>query len=661
MIALIDYLEGQVHIAPLPSMYTPTSAPTQAPAGSNNIDNKGGAAATTLPMGMIVAITLGGLFFTLVGSLFIYFCYYRALPPPPLLEKKKKKEEEDSPYTVHSYVGYSEMDDTPLPPPPQPTGYYFYPAPQPMPAGYYGPPHMLNMKDKDGKGGKDKDIHAADEGFLRRLFPYKVHSFRGYQEGMEEVDEDDEPSAMKRKMQQMNKKTSDTIDEATEDEAEEEEGAFVGNDGRIRDEDGAHLGPAGSRESVTVEYKHLKPVASTASIDGTGNPIVNGNGNRVSVNASVIADVDLTALRQDLKSHSKKASNYVQSMYYENKKADFSYDSPVRANKPTNLFEEHPVDAAEQERVEIKKRLMSKVSSGLSNVAPQIQEEYRDDDSVSNASGSQVSKESGQSSGHSSNSSNSQVDAAKAKYAKYLAAVKNNPELAKQLTSSSTRANSVTENKKENTVRAVETSATTTTTTTTTAKVTSAKNVRVTSGAPVTIPNADHEPIVTKRFSPLKKLQSASMEIDVAMTEPMKFMTLAEIPEEEQGNTGGDHLSVTSNGRSAANSSSDPEAREDLIRNEEIERLKSVDHVRKLVYEEAQTHQSNTVTMASSTMTTSSSSSSATSAVVHTTTQQQDEETRLQEEARLRTEEKARARFALFKTKAEQLDKQSKQ
>jgi hypothetical protein len=55
----------------------------------------------------------------------------------------------------------------------------------------------------------------------------------------------------------------------------------------------------------------------------------------------VIADVDLTALRQDLKSHSKKASNYyVQSMYYyENKKADFSYDSPVRANKPTNLFD----------------------------------------------------------------------------------------------------------------------------------------------------------------------------------------------------------------------------------------------------------------------------------------------------------------------------------
>ncbi|RYH25308.1 hypothetical protein EON65_15560 [archaeon] len=112
-------------------------------------------------------------------------------------KKKKKKEEEDSPYTVHSYVGYSELDDNysynsslpsmPYPPPPPPL---------PRPTSFMPPPPVKFLPGSDKEKEKlmamegsnqrvmleDGTIVQATEEYIRQRFPYKVFSYRGYEE-----------------------------------------------------------------------------------------------------------------------------------------------------------------------------------------------------------------------------------------------------------------------------------------------------------------------------------------------------------------------------------------------------------------------------------------------------------------------------------------------
>lgn len=169
----IDDLRGSIYFASLPYLYAPSAAPTQQPAGINSIQASN--VIGNLSAGVVAAIFLAGFVGLGLIALILYCCCCRAAPL--ILDKKKKKEEEDSPYQVHSYMGYSEMDEPPAPPRP-PSMYPFLPQfLQPTPP----PMEMKDLKKDDLK----KDIDKADPGFVRRMFPYKVYSYRGYREGDE--------------------------------------------------------------------------------------------------------------------------------------------------------------------------------------------------------------------------------------------------------------------------------------------------------------------------------------------------------------------------------------------------------------------------------------------------------------------------------------------
>lgn len=179
-------LSGSAFIVDL-IVHAPTSIPTQPPAQSIpvsflNIGSGVSSVSTKSNLGLILALVAGALILSIIAALLIYYCCCMGTPA---VLKKKKKEEEDSPYTVHSYVGYSEMDEYVPPPPPVPSWVPYY-------------PQTMDKKGMDKKG-MAKDIDKADEGFLRKLFPYKVHSFAGYQEGMEmrAFDDNSEKSSMK--------------------------------------------------------------------------------------------------------------------------------------------------------------------------------------------------------------------------------------------------------------------------------------------------------------------------------------------------------------------------------------------------------------------------------------------------------------------------------
>lgn len=706
-------MEGQVHIAPLPtaSTTTPTS-PTLPPAGSTNIDNKSSTTASVFPVGMVVAIALGALLFALLGSLLLFCCCCRPMALPVLL-KKKKKEEEDSPYIVHSYVGYSEMDDHPVPQQPSGLGgYFFYPS-------YYGGASVNSgdaamMKAKmmaTGGSEKEKDIHSADEGFLRRMFPYKVYGPSGYQGDGSETNSTN-----------ISKKIEDDYDANEANDAYTEELKRNTNVNRQASRLMMNLTNPLPSSSVSVASS-LTDANSSFSTTGS-----NGMNNDY-------ANVDLSAIRQGLKAHHQNhASDYMQSMYYSNQQQ--------RKQSDDNLVRLQPLDA---ERDQIRTRLMKKVSSGLSDIGRNV-DGYDDDDSISCYSdgSSMCSSQPSQqqqvttvktvktttvivpedgteqhmpattntttttsSSAAATNKSSSkvpsasQVESAKAKYAKYLAAVKKNPEFTRN-TSSLSNTPSVTSSQASTTSSSSEahhdddmsvaTGATGSSscssgsngsqveccdeetkkvTTTTTVKrtvtttedvmeggVTEAKASSKTTTTATAASNKHHtttiaagaaSPEPTRHSSSHHNMifHSPSVEIDVALTEPMKFVTLDEIDDEADRLRDGKSSALSY--ASSTVHTADPEAREDLVQREEIDRLRSIDQVRtKLVYSSQQQQQQQVEGGNSAMM------------MANDQERQKEEDTRVQEDAKLRAEEKARARFAMFKSKAEQLEKQSK-
>lgn len=140
-----------------------------------------------------------GLLAAIIAGTLTYCCCCCAVPPP-ILAKKKKKEEEESPYTVHSYTGYCEIDDAAqaIPPPvpfhQQPSSFNgFLPSlPSFSSRGIEKDPDMMKKdmlrKEKYGekyveKGDGSFIVEHADDGFIRKLFPYKVYGPRGYVEG----------------------------------------------------------------------------------------------------------------------------------------------------------------------------------------------------------------------------------------------------------------------------------------------------------------------------------------------------------------------------------------------------------------------------------------------------------------------------------------------
>jgi hypothetical protein len=183
-----DDLRGSVYLVGFPRPQ-PTMSPTLAPTGaidSQSLNTITTAVAKQGKMMEILAIGVLVLVSVLTSACCIYLCCV-----PVVGKKKKKEEEEESPYTVHSYVGYSEMDEY-MPPqaaaPPQ--WMPFFPqmpmmpmmmVPPPMPVPMQMMPDDLMMK-KKMMDDDEFDIKKADENFVRKLFPYKVYGPRGYEE-----------------------------------------------------------------------------------------------------------------------------------------------------------------------------------------------------------------------------------------------------------------------------------------------------------------------------------------------------------------------------------------------------------------------------------------------------------------------------------------------
>jgi hypothetical protein len=180
-------LRGSLYIAALPYVFPPTLPPTQPPSGSANIQSAG--VIGDLSAGVVAAIFIAAFIILGACAIVIYFCCCRSSSEAALLTKKKK-EEEDSPYTVHSYMGYADPNDNAHPASRPPVCPYLPHHPQSMMgmgggAGGAGMDPALNKKgDLDKKG--EKALDKADPAFIRKMFPYKVYSYRGYQgEGAE--------------------------------------------------------------------------------------------------------------------------------------------------------------------------------------------------------------------------------------------------------------------------------------------------------------------------------------------------------------------------------------------------------------------------------------------------------------------------------------------
>jgi hypothetical protein len=167
-----DQLQGSIYVARIPYFGdSPTNAPTgiaEKKSFANIVNSK-----QNFTFAIILLLLLGALMIVVVGIL-TYYCCCCCIAAPLAPLKKKKKEEEDSPYTVHSYVGYSELDDAPP---------MYPPVPYPMPPPYYGPQGDIK---KDMK--KEKIVDSATEGAVRKMFPYKVYGPRGYSEGQDAED-----------------------------------------------------------------------------------------------------------------------------------------------------------------------------------------------------------------------------------------------------------------------------------------------------------------------------------------------------------------------------------------------------------------------------------------------------------------------------------------
>ncbi len=84
----------------------PTSKPTHEAAALNVKTNSGGGNKDKWPIGLILAMMLGGVALLATTALILYCCCCGCLPPAALdKKKKKKKEDEQSPYTVHGPGG----------------------------------------------------------------------------------------------------------------------------------------------------------------------------------------------------------------------------------------------------------------------------------------------------------------------------------------------------------------------------------------------------------------------------------------------------------------------------------------------------------------------------------------------------------------------------
>lgn len=121
---------------------------------------------------MAASLVVLGLAATLLLTLGCYLCVHCLTPPPD--EKKKKKEEElASPYKVHSYVGYQETDDAPVPVPVVYPAYVVpflrLPPPLSLPSPPLVPPPTpkdddLAKKEKGGYAVHSKETVATFKG-----------------------------------------------------------------------------------------------------------------------------------------------------------------------------------------------------------------------------------------------------------------------------------------------------------------------------------------------------------------------------------------------------------------------------------------------------------------------------------------------------------------
>ncbi len=176
----------------------PLDTPDSNDGGSNNEDINSLMAVGKSWHGAYVILALLGLLAVIIAATMAY-CFYCCAAPPPIVSKKKKKEEEESPYTVHSYTGYCEIDDLSPAIPPVPFQQHQSPYSRlPGVSSFHQQPIMqkdpdimkkdLLKKEEYGQQFVDKGdgsfiIERADESFIRRLFPYKVYGPRGYVEG----------------------------------------------------------------------------------------------------------------------------------------------------------------------------------------------------------------------------------------------------------------------------------------------------------------------------------------------------------------------------------------------------------------------------------------------------------------------------------------------
>lgn len=492
-----------MYLATLPYVFAPSAAPTSAPVVINA--QKAANAIGDLSIGVVAAIFLAGFLFLGLAALVTYFCCCRAAPI--VLEKKKKKEEEESPYTVHSYQGYTEMSQpAPLPRPPSIFPFFAPPMPPMMPP-------MDKKMMMDGKDDKKMLIDKADPGFIRRLFPYKVYSYRGYKEG----EDNDDPA--KEKEENYDK-------DGQSDGSPEKEKAMMDD----RD--------AYNEQQDNVDYDERK-------------------------------DDDLMMYYQQQQQLFHQQQQFFQQQQHQQFYQQQGEQQQYFQQYPNYPYPPPPPPPSDQYHYfnpnfginggrdflhdtsnPMNNHLNSFTSASNYDMTAEINEATNTDDIHADITA--IDKPSSRDEVTVSTLTNSvNVDAAKARYAKYLAAAK----AAKQPTS----------------------------------------------------------PRATNKIPTRQPLQSPSVEIDVAMTEPMKLAALQEAREKQ-----------------LRSESLDPESRgNDLAQQDEVDRLRSIEAVR--------------VALSSVTEETEEDEE-----IVR-----QSELNRLKEEEKLRNEEKLRARYAMFKAKAE--------
>jgi hypothetical protein len=325
-------LRGSVHFATLPYLFAPTASPTNAPVAVNNLNSNN--VLGNLSAGMVAAIFLSGFLALGVCALVIYFCCCRATPVA-LLDKKKKKEEEDSPYTVHSYAGYHEMTDNkaPRPPLPQP---FMTPYPPPMPGMMMMPPNYdpvmeKKMMMKDGKGG-DKIIDSAEPGFIRQMFPYKVHSYQGYRE--------DDPAHQKTQLYQQ---PLAVIQEEEGDSDNYRKGESAEGSPYYPDPNQQYQ-PSYNMDQGENEQTELQHMPNDLSYQQAVNHV-----------PSAVEGVDVSAIRPDLrKYYADKAAEYTNGNFFANKfgKVNVDAEEGKDENPQSNVGEKAAEEGKEEVNVE---------------------------------------------------------------------------------------------------------------------------------------------------------------------------------------------------------------------------------------------------------------------------------------------------------------------